>query len=84
MNFLMPTSRHPRHSLPSLSLVLVFVSAQVMTRSLLADGPSDNSSQSVRRVPPVGIAISESIQQELSTEAKVLETLGVAVVGKRA
>ena len=74
MNFLMPTSRHPRHSLPSLSLVLVFVSAQVMTRSLLADGPSDNSSQSVRRVPPVGIAISESIQQELSTEAKVLET----------
>ena len=64
----------PRHNLLSLSLVLVFVSAQVMTIRLLADGPLDNSSETVRRVPPVGIAISESIQQELSAESKMLQT----------
>ncbi len=65
------------HRSPSLSLILVlilvFVSVQTPTRSLLADGPSDNSSETVRRVPPVGIAISESIRQELSAEAKMLE-----------
>jgi len=45
-----------------------------MTMSLLADGPADNSPDTVRRVPPVGIAISESVRQELSAEVKALET----------
>ncbi len=74
MNFSMCTANRPWYELPSLSLVLIFASLQVMTMSLLADGPADNSPDTVRRVPPVGIAISESVRQELSAEAKALET----------
>jgi len=74
MNFSMSTANRPWHELPSLSLVLIFASLQVMTMSLLADGPADNSPDTVRRVPPVGIAISESVRQELSAEVKALET----------
>jgi hypothetical protein len=70
----MSTANRPWHELPSLSLVLIFASLQVMTMSLLADGPADNSPDTVRRVPPVGIAISESVRQELSAEVKALET----------
>lgn len=77
MYFTMHNVNRYEHRSPSLSLILVlilvFVSVQTPTRSLLADGPSDNSSETVRRVPPVGIAISESIRQELSAEAKMLE-----------
>ncbi len=77
MYFTMRTVNRYEHRSPSLSLILVlilvFVSVQTPARSLLADGPSDNSSETVRRVPPVGIAISESIRQELSAEAKMLE-----------
>ena len=77
MYFTMHNVNRYEHRSPSLSLILVlilvFVSVQTPTRSLLADGPLDNSSETVRRVPPVGIAISESIRQELSAEAKMLE-----------
>ena len=74
MNFPMRATNRPWQGLPSLSLILIFASLQVMTMSLLADGPADNSPDTVRRVPPVGIAISESVRQELSAEAKALET----------
>jgi pimeloyl-ACP methyl ester carboxylesterase len=77
MYFKMRTVNRYEHRSRSLSLILVlilfFASAPVPTTSLLADGPSDNSSETVRRIPPVGIAISESIRQELRAEAKMLE-----------
>ena len=57
---------HSRFLIPVLLLTAVF--------SLRADGPADNRSDQVRRIPPPGVPISEEARREL--------TEGVARLGK--
>ena len=51
---------------------LVFFSLCLITTCALADGPADNVADKVRRIPPPGVAISESDRAELNESAAKL------------
>ena len=65
-----------------LRLVALFA----LTLTALADGPADNKAESVRRVPPEGIKISDPARAELQTGAdalaKDIEALRNSLKGK--
>lgn len=64
-----------RASLSLVVLVVVVLMVIIMPQtSLQADGPADNSTDKVRRVPPSGINLSDDVRDELSS--------GVSSLGK--
>jgi len=55
------------------SIVVSFVSLVLIGSRLLGDGPSDNKAESVRPVPPPGVAISEELRSKLFAEIQSLK-----------
>ncbi len=55
-------------------LLAVLPSLLILVTAALADGPADNRSDQVRRVPPPGVAIPDTARQELTAGAARLAT----------
>ncbi len=53
--------------------VLIAITAASLILSLQADGPADNQAESVRPIPPIGVAISDDERQSLEDALKALD-----------
>ncbi|MEQ8786159.1 MAG: prolyl oligopeptidase family serine peptidase [Pirellulaceae bacterium] len=67
--------QRPNQSLPGLPTLAASVTAiaALFASSLLADGPADNHPESVRRVPKLGIELSQQQRQEIQQGLATLE-----------
>jgi hypothetical protein len=60
------------------TVLFAFASVLLLASSLVADGPADNQMETVRSVPPPGIAIGEEQRGKLVAELQSLKAIASA------